>query len=108
MIDNKYIVKTALCHKLIYRYGIITILYLLLYFEKEELYEDCQIIYEAIKFHNLHLNIDLPTNIKDIQNIKDYVSDIFEELGLNSDSYWHNINYYLEDCKKQFSKINQL
>lgn len=46
-------------------YGIMTLCYLMREFEKQENYEECQIIYEVISESNRDLNLNLPTKYED-------------------------------------------
>lgn len=80
----------------LYRYGFITLCYLIQEYEKEENYEECAIILSALNKHNDILKDSLPTRMND-DCIK-YWKDSFMEFGLSGT--FGNVKYYAEETKR--------
>jgi hypothetical protein len=67
----------------LYKYGVMTLCYLIKEFEKKERYEDCQMMVEVIRDHNLAMFDSLPTRYEDCEPYMNKAlgeSDIYGKL----------------------------
>lgn len=51
----------------LYKYGVMTLCYLIKEFERKENYEECQLVVDVIREHNLMMFDDLPTRYEDCE-----------------------------------------
>jgi len=86
----------------LYRYGFMTLVYLIDEYEKDQNYEECEIIFSAIMQHNKYLNHNHPTKYND--EAKEYFKKAFAEFGLTGDVAVKNLLYYAEETKKMVNE----
>lgn len=79
----------------IFSYGIISVLYVLEHYEKNENYEECSKIIEAIDFVKDDLGIVLPTTIT--QSYINHVINLFSQFGLTGNNAPDCYKYYAQD-----------
>ena len=87
--------------KALYSYGFITLCYLIDQYECEENFEECQIILDAIKEHNLKMSDSLPTKYD--ETAKEYFSKVIKTFNLSGSYILNNIEGYIYDIKKLIS-----
>lgn len=87
----------------LYCYGIIPLTLLLQEYEKEENFEECNIILEAIKFVNKytepHMEEQLPTKYS--RDLIDKMKSEFNKFGFKGDVALGNTEYYIREIKKK-------
>ena len=111
-MDRKiiYIIKEQRYIGFIFKYGIVTVLLLLEEHEQEENFEECEIIYKAVKYCNDHLKAttdyeQLPTRYAPDSLLK--LKKEFNLFGFKGDNSINNIPHYIEDMKKEILLISK-
>ncbi len=92
------VLKTAKYLQALYRYGFYTLCYMIQEYEKEENYEECQIIMDAIREHNKELNDNLPSKFD--ENCTKIFKDAIRKAGFTGDIALGNVEVYAEEVKK--------
>lgn len=78
----------------IFKYGILSLLFVLEHFEKEENYEECQNIIDAIRLQEERLDIKLFTVINE-KTIQEVINS-YKSFGLTGINAVENSQYYAE------------
>lgn len=86
----------------LFRYGFITLCYLIDKYENEENYEECQVIYDAIEYVSKHsgrkMSTKLPTKLD--ANCMRQFKDAFYSMGLTGDTTLKNLPHYANEVEK--------
>lgn len=92
------VLKKAKYLQALYQYGFYTLCYMIQEYEKEENYEECQIIMDAIRKHNEELNDNLPSKFDG--NCSKIFKKAFKDAGFTGDIALGNVEVYAEKVKK--------
>lgn len=98
--------KVDFYNKLIYTHGIVTVLNVLNYCEKEEQYEECLIIVRAIKQHNINFEDKLETKV-DENSIKRAIEAFLSHFNLVVTDPEKLKQAYKEYAEEIIKKINK-
>lgn len=88
-----------------YKYGVITLCYLIEEYSSQENYEECNMIYKAIKKIDNNFNVNLPTTYDDKSFIWLKKELLIINPNFNVDIYIRNTPYYADEIKKQSKLI---
>ncbi len=92
MLTTGFLTTTKIYRKYMFMYGILSILYVLEYFEFEENYEECQKIIDSIKEQEKILDTRLFSTIT-TETIKEVV-DSYKKFSLTGKNAIENSKYY--------------
>jgi hypothetical protein len=88
-----------------YKYGVITLCYLIEEYSNEENYEECNIIYKAIKKIDNNFNLNLPTTFDD-NSFKWLKKELLSiNPNFNFDTYIDSTPHYANQIKKEIKLI---
>lgn len=110
MIKDSPIVnaKKRAYSKSLYLYGFITLCYLIDKYEKEQKFEECEIIYKVIKDNNKSKKLDLPTKYNK-QAIKYFADALIDHFGIITHYTISNLKFYVTEVeslvKSEIKKI---
>ena len=92
LLQAGFLTSTKIYRKYMFMYGILSVLYVLEYFEFDENYEECQKIIDAIKEQEKALDTTLFSTIT-TETIKEVV-DIYKKFNLTGKNAIENSKYY--------------
>jgi hypothetical protein len=98
MKDERVKFYTSACFK----YGFLTLLYLLKEFESEERYQDCDAILKALKQLNSRHNLDIPTTGN--KEAIAYFKQACNELNVHTGTL-ENVPYYAQIVKEEMTNL---
>ena len=98
-MDTKYY------KSLMFKYGILTVIFILEYLEKEEYYEECATIMSAIKENSKYLNFKFPTKYSE-ETMKTVI-ETYKNFGLTGrNAEINSREYSLEIIPNILNEIN--
>ena len=92
LLQAGFLTSTKIYRKYMFMYGILSVLYVLEYFEFDENYEECQKIIDAIKEQEKALDTTLFSTIT-TETIKEVV-DSYKKFNLTGKNAIENSKYY--------------
>lgn len=98
--------KEKIYSQAIWRYGFITLLYIINEHEKNENFEECAIIFNIINNHTERFEmVGCPKYYND--EAVDWLRAEFWKLGHSGDVAIHNIPSYAQDIKDEINSLNK-
>lgn len=96
------IIKKSRYINCLYDYGFFVLCYLIDKFEKEENYEECELIVSAIKHHNEVYNDNIPTSFD--KKSKEYLEEAEKRYKFKADNVFKNFKKYGRDVIRIVNK----
>ena len=96
--ESKERIRINLYLESIFKYGYITLCYLLSQYEKDEEYRECELILHALQHHQLCYSHKHPTKYND--EAKAELRKELQEFGFSGDTIIQNIPIYAAEIKK--------
>jgi len=100
--------KIGVYRQLQYKYGVITLLYVLQDNELIENYLECAIIKQAIEETNREIKVNLPTSLRGL-DIKGFVHTQMagiKDASFKEESFFVNLDHYIDEVKREISKLS--
>lgn len=100
--------KVSAYRTLQYKYGVITLLYVMQDNELAENYLECAIIKQAIEETNKEIDAALPTSLRGL-DIKGFVHTQMagiKDADFKEESFFVNLDHYIDEVKREISKLS--
>lgn len=89
--------KESIYRQCCYKYGFITLCYLIEEYTQEENYEECQIVYDVLHKLNAETESYLPTKFD--EDAVSYFKRAIKEANLSGDLIFNNLHHYTNEIK---------